>query len=345
MLPQIKIWNILSTLLLGGASAALAYLLGVPAPWLTGPAFFVSLAGIWGMKLHMPDFIRNGVFVIIGMTMGAGVTPETVATAAQWPLSILILFISLTIILLVCNNLLRDHFGYDRETAFLSSAPGHLSYVLSLSTDTHANIPIISIIQTMRVLTLTLAVPILVGFYYPEHISNMSFPGEPMSLIGLMIIALFSIIVGYGFQKLRVPAALLMGGLCVSSFFHLSEWVTGIVPSWLTIPAFIFMGTLIGTRFNGVSLALIKSALKASIASTTITLILAAFAATLVSLFIDVPYTHLLIAFAPGGLETMAAMGIMLGANPAFIAAHHVLRILFLTAIIPLLLHFQKRPS
>jgi uncharacterized membrane protein AbrB (regulator of aidB expression) len=44
-----------------------------------------------------------------------------------------------------------------------------------------------------------------------------------------------------------------------------------------------------------------------------------------------------MIAFAPGGLETMAAMSVILGIDPTFVASHHVARLLMLTVIVPFL--------
>lgn len=342
LLPKAKLLPTVFALILGAGGALIAYFLGIPAPWLTGPAFVVSIAGIMGVPLFMPDFLRNAVFIVIGMTMGAGITPETVATAAQWPLSLVALFVGLIIIMLVSTKLLQAKFGYDRETALLSSAPGHLSYVLSLSTETKADIPTLSIVQTMRVLTLTLAVPFIVSFVYPDLEPRFAFPGASMTLWGLGIIAVLALILGLGLKKLKVPAALLMGGLLISSAVHVTEIIPGTVPGWLTIPAFTLMGTLIGTRFGGATWALLRGVLGASLVMTGIALIVSGAAALLVSVFIEVPPAHLLIAFAPGGLETMAAMGIMLDANPAFIAAHHVSRILFLTLAIPLLLRMTK---
>ncbi|WP_160316300.1 AbrB family transcriptional regulator [Ahrensia marina] len=341
-LPPSQLKPVLYALVLGFGSAMAALAIGFPAPFLTGPALVVSLAGVVGVPLFMPNFLRNGVFVVIGMTMGAGVTPETVATAAKWPLSILMLFAGLIVIMIVSARFLRTMFGYDKYTALLSATPGHLSYVLSLSTETKADIPVLSIVQTMRVLTLTLAVPFIVALVYPDLEPRFALEGESITLSGLIIVSSVALCVGLILMKLKMPAALLMGGLIVSAFFHVTEILPGTIPSWLTSPAFILMGILIGTRFNGATWSLLRGALTASLVVTGVALIVSGASALIVGMFIDVPPAHLLIAFAPGGLETMAAMGIMLDANPAFIAAHHVLRIMFLTAIIPIALRFIR---
>jgi uncharacterized membrane protein AbrB (regulator of aidB expression) len=41
------------------------------------------------------------------------------------------------------------------------------------------------------------------------------------------------------------------------------------------------------------------------------------------------------LGLSPGGLEGMGALGIALGFDTAFIAAHHVSRLMFLTFAIP----------
>ena len=46
----------------------------------------------------------------------------------------------------------------------------------------------------------------------------------------------------------------------------------------------------------------------------------------------------MLVAFAPGGLETMVAMGAVIGADAGFVAAAHIARLFMLTGLVPLFL-------
>ena len=50
------------------------------------------------------------------------------------------------------------------------------------------------------------------------------------------------------------------------------------------------------------------------------------------------PLGQLWVAFAPGGVEAMAAMGLALGYDPAFVAVHHLVRLAVLFVIVPLFL-------
>jgi hypothetical protein len=41
------------------------------------------------------------------------------------------------------------------------------------------------------------------------------------------------------------------------------------------------------------------------------------------------------VAFAPGGVEAMAAIALSLGYEPTFVAAHHVFRLFLLSFLMP----------
>jgi uncharacterized membrane protein AbrB (regulator of aidB expression) len=50
------------------------------------------------------------------------------------------------------------------------------------------------------------------------------------------------------------------------------------------------------------------------------------------------PFGQVWVAYAPGGIEAMAAMGLALGYDPAFVATHHLVRILLVIGLLPLLI-------
>ena len=69
---------------------------------------------------------------------------------------------------------------------------------------------------------------------------------------------------------------------------------------------------------------------------------LALIASIPVAAYLDMPLPHVLVAFAPGGLETMVAMAGVVGADPAFVMFHHVARLFFLSAFVPLVLSWKS---
>lgn len=327
--------TILLTLALGAGGAVLAHLAGVPAPYLTGPAALVTLASVAGLRTHVPDILRDLCFLTIGIGMGAGLNPEMLRAAATWPLSLVVLSVAMVAIFLPGAALLERVFVFDRLTARLAASPGHLSFVLSLTAESRADIAIVTVVQSLRVLALTLLVPFAVAMLSGADLSIGLPPGPILSITSLAGLAAVSAALGWGFKRLRLPAAYLLGGFVVSSLGHASDVTPGLVPLWVSVPGFAIMGTLIGTRFSGTTPSLIVRAFGAAAALAVLALAVTVLAAFAMYWALDMPMTTLLIAYAPGGLETMAAISVMLEADPAFVAFHHTFRVVFLTFLVP----------
>ena len=334
---------ILLTLAIGGVGLATGLFLGFPAPALTGPALAVTIFSVAGLRLKTPNVLRDLCFVVIGLSMGTGVTPEVYEAARQWPLSFVCLAVSVCVIFFACAAMLRRFWKQDRETAILSSTPGHLSYILGLSSQTRGDIPTISVIQSTRVLALTLLVPFVVSLMGYDT-SLMGLPGATMDLFWLAVSLCCALLIGFLLHRLHVPAALLLGGMIFSTLTHLTGLVEGHVPQWVLIPAFAIMGSLIGTRFSGVAFSTLRRALGAGLVVTAVAFVVTSVFAMLLVQFVDLPFPQILIAFAPGGVESMAAVAVILGADPTFVAAHHVWRLVILTFLAPAVLGRPQKP-
>ncbi len=140
-----------------------------------------------------------------------------------------------------------------------------------------------------------------------------------------------------------MPAAYLIGGMVVSTLTHVTGWVEGVMPNWIIIPSFVIMGSLIGTRFNQVSFGMIKLILLPAAVYSVFSLSVAALAASFVFYFSDLAFAQLLIAFAPGGVEAMIAMALLLNVDPTFVAAHHIMRLFILAALLPYLINRAEK--
>lgn len=325
----------LNTYVIAVLGAALMLLLSFPAPFLTGPALAVTLAGLAGVKTEaLPMRSRAAVFVILGLTIGQGVTPDVLGAMQAWPVTLAALAGSLCAIILLTPSLLVKFWSMDPVTAFLSSAPGHLSYVLGLSEGAKADLKTVSIVQSIRVLALTLLVPVAVTLSGQLPGNAPELPAETAAL-PLLAMIVGAGMAGYLLQRLRLPAAYLIGGMLISIVAHATGRVGGVMNSWLAAAAFVALGALIGSRFSGVRWAELRRAFSAGLFVTVLGVTLAAVFALVAHWLTGMDLIAVLIAFAPGGLETMAAMSVMLGVDPTFVASHHVARLLMLTVIVP----------
>lgn len=323
------------TLIVGGIGAWIAGLLGAPIAVLTGPATLVCLAALAGMRTGIDDTVRNLTFLVIGVGIGSGVDTDATQAMLRWPLAFAVLGVMLWVTLWLCARVLERGFGLPRRSAYLAAAPGHLSFVVSLSSALELDTTRIVVIQSVRLLVLTLTVPIIAIAFGYELTDQIMPPGIPIGWhhFGLLLIA--GLIIGYIFDRIGLPAALLIGGMVASSLGHGTGLTPGILHPWFTFLGLMTVGTLIGARFDGITRQSLMQSLAAGLTATTITTLMAVLAALPIAYTLNFDPTHVLIAFAPGGLETMIAMGVVLGANPGFVAACHVARLLFLTILIP----------
>jgi membrane AbrB-like protein len=330
------------TALIGTAGALIAILIAFPAPYLIGPAIAITIAGLAGLTLTVPAQVRNVCFIIVGVSMGATVTPEVIVAARTWPLSFVMVLVAVVILLYVSSWVLQRFFHYDRITALLASSPGHLSYVLSLAAETRCDLRAVSVGQSVRVLALTITVPLIVEIFDLVGTDPVLVPlvmGTPVLIVMLVVSALFGLL----FMRWNFPAALLLGGVVVSIATHVTGFICGGVPNWLLVPTYVILGSVIGTRFCGVSISELRTAFVAGGVVTVVVIVLAAAIAGGVSYLTGVPLDAALIAFAPGGLETMSAMAVMLHADPTYVGAHHVLRLMFLSVLMPIVLGKDAR--
>lgn len=325
---------------LAAIAGAGAQALGVPAPFLTGPALAVTLAALAGLPVAIPVRLRDLSFLSVGISMGSGVTPDFLERVAGWPAGLAALGLALAAILGLGVAMLRRGFGFAPLPALLAACPGHMSFILGLSAELRADVARVSTVQTTRLLILTLLVPAAVTAL-PEPAPAAPLPDMPPAVL-IAVLAL-SAGLGAALLRLKLPAALLVAGLVVSASGHGTGLAEGGVPGWLLLPAFAVMGALIGTRFSGVTAGTLASGAAAGLAVTLMAGAVSVGAALLAGLWLDMPAAQLLVAFAPGGVETMAAMALILGADPAFVAAHHLFRILVLSLLMPILVARVRR--
>ena len=326
------------TLGIGICGAAAAWGLSVPAAFLLGPAVAVTLASVAGLRMELDDWLRDITMVALGLGIGAGFDTNASAALLRWPLAFAVLAVMLVVSLLINRRILTYGFGFDRKSAVLAAVPGHLSLVLGIATGSGLDVGRIALVQTIRLLALTVVVPFAgLAMGYEMQASVMPV-GAPMAWGHLGALAAVGVTLAQVLKRAGLPAPMLLGPMIISALGHVAGISPGALPGWIMSGAFLGLGTLIGSRFSGMSRALMRSTLLAGLITTGIAVIMAALAALPVAMALGMPAAHVLAAFSPGGLETMIALGVAMGASPGFVAACHVMRLVILSLLLPLFL-------
>jgi membrane AbrB-like protein len=324
----------------GAAGALAAGAVGMPAPLITGPSVFVAIAGLAGLRFSLPDVLRDLAFVVLGLVIGAGVTPQALAAARQWPASFALLSVAVVAIMLASGAGLARWHGFDRASGLLAAAPGHLSYVLALAAATGRDVPRIAMVQSIRLLALTLLVPLAVSASIGAPPTQVAAPD--LATPPLLALAGAGALAGLALGRLSMPAAMLVGAMAISAIAHATATVAGAIPAWFSVPALALLGVLIGSRFSGVTIGELRRCAAAGLFATALAAALSVVFAIAAALATGLPVSLLLVCFAPGGLETMTAIALVTGADPAMVAAHHVFRMILLTLLLPAMLAATK---
>jgi membrane AbrB-like protein len=333
------------TILIGICGAAAGWILSIPAALLVGPARAVTLASVAGMRMGITDWLRDVCMVALGLGIGAGFTADASAAILRWPLAFAVLAVMLVLALQIIRMVLERGFGFDRKSAVLAAIPGHLSLVLGIAAGSDLDVGRIALVQTIRLLALTVVVPFAALAMGYEMQATVMPLGPPMQVTHLAALTIAGLALALFFKRVGLPAPMLLGPMIVSSLSHMAGLTPGALPGWIMSAAFLGLGTLIGARFSGMPAALVRSGLLAGIASTCISVGMAALAALPVAMALNMPAAHVLTAFAPGGLETMIALGAAMGASPGFVAACHVMRLVVLSVLLPLFLRQRRAVS
>ncbi len=322
------------TLAIALAGGLIAMFLRMPAALLVGGAVTVSIASLAGMKTEVPNGLRNTAFVIVGMSLGTNVARDSLALLPQWPVTLVGLLVALVLIVVLTTFMLHKLFGYDWATSYLSSFPGHLSFALGMAESGYGDPRKIAVLQSIRVLLLTIFVPIVALFSSHGELDGMP-SGNEMDLSILAALTAACIVGGFVFRFLKIPAAFVLGPMLVATAAKLMGLYDGHLPILLTYAGFLVMGALIGSRFAGTSPREISRMAVGGVAGTFICVTVVSGVAFVAGLFVDMPFGQIWLGLAPGALESMGALGLALGFDTAFIAAHHTARFFALSLAIP----------
>ncbi len=327
------------------AAAAGAFLferLGVPAGSLSGAMVGVSLLVALGRPIRLSGFLRNGALLVCGVTMGAAVTPEMLHALRTYPLSLVILVLSLGTTMAVTAWFLRRFGGWDPATAFFAASPGALSAVFSVAVTTNADLLKITMAQSLRLFMLVAVVPaIVVSAETPSLVASR---GEATP-VALLVMLAGGAALAFVLDRLRFAGAWIFGGMLLSATLHGGGLISGDPPAWLVHIAYAAIGIFIAARFTAITRALLVDSALVSAGAFVIGLAISVVFAGIAAWGAGVPFGQALVAFAPGGLEAMIVLGSALGLDPIYVGLHHLVRFFGIGLLMPLSLRWLDGPS
>lgn len=350
--------KIIATLALGAAGGGLFAWIGLPLPWILGPAFAVMVLnavrpGFAAWPRVLGDTGITVVAYVLGCTMTAGTLqtmaydlPGMVLAGALWVAActaIGLLFAKLT--------------GLSVQDGVLGSMPGGLSQMVLLADDMKGADPgIVAIMQTSRLVVVLYTVPLLAAVFAGDpsalggapHVSGDAvgadgaaaaagfgamLTGLPAAggYAGLLLVPLMA----WLGKRLRVPAGEFLGPVAVVGALAAAGFPWPQLPDGLLAAAQLLIGIYIGMRVQPRilltnrrfgPLALVSAALLVGLTVLAAWVLTAAAGGSIVTWFL---------ALAPGGLGEVAVTALVLGADVAQVTAYQLFRLLFVLVAVP----------
>ncbi len=326
------------TLVAAAFGGAVFAFFDLPAAWLAGSLVAVSALALTGVPVYVPDLLRKIIFVVLGISLGAAVTPETVAGIRTWPITLALLVLSLPVTMGAVMLYLHYVSKWNYRETLYASAPGALSAVLAMASEAKVDVRMVAFVQTVRVFLLIAALP---GMLLAAGLSASTggvpaFPGvHAATLEGTLVMAGTGIASALLAERLRIPGGLLIGPMIVNGILHGAGYVQGGIPPLILLTSFVVLGAFTGTRFAGTTAAMIKRLLVDSIGAFVVALAVCVIFALIAAWLAGENPAKTIVAFAPGGLEAMTILAFMIGLDPAFVGAHHLARFVLIALALP----------
>jgi len=340
-----KTLNVLETLVIGTAGGALFLVAHLPGGLISGAMIAVGIAAIAGRPLVMPAHLTQTVLVLLGISLGSLVSRQLLQHMGAYPLTIGLLALATFCSTFGSSLYLQRVHGWDRTSAFLAGSPGALSQITMLAIERGADVSAIAVVQTMRVIILTAALPMLLALTGiapstpPAAATAIASPLELAELIAA------SVAVALLLRLIKFPASWMFGAMIGSSVLHGTGVIEGGLPPAVRAIALVGIGALIGSRFARMRPKTLLSHVNAAVGSFAIAVAISAVFVAVIALTTHVRVADIIVAFAPGAMDAMLALALTLHIDPIFVGAHHLSRFVFVTIATPGIIHLFGRPQ
>jgi uncharacterized protein len=317
------------TLALAATGGIVFSIAGLPLPFLFGPMAFCLIAALSGAPLTGMGPVGQAARTILGVAVGASITPEVIAQAPRMAASMALVPLYVIAIGAVGFPFFR-RLGFDPATAWYAAMPGGLQDMILFGKEAGGDVRALSLIHATRVLIIVTLAPLILTWLYGASLTGAI--GAPASALpmGEMLLMVAAAVIGWkGGERVGLFGASILGPMIMTAALSLSGLIHTRPPAEAIIVAQLFIGIAIGVQYVGLTLRELRSFVLSGLAFVLILAVLAAIFAEIVILTGLAPALEGFLAFAPGGQAEMTVLALVVGADLGFIVLHHLTRIIF----------------
>ncbi|MEC9367741.1 MAG: AbrB family transcriptional regulator [Pseudomonadota bacterium] len=317
-------------LAVGSAGAALFLYLVLPLPWMLGSLAACLVAAIARLPVKGPSFLIAPARAILGLAVGAAFTPALIARLPEMAVSLAFIPPFVLLIAGLGVPFYRYVGRMDPATAFYSAMPGGFQDMIAMGRDAGAKERQLTLAHSARVLLIVFALPFWVE--WSEHLqigeraaAVQHWTGyDPLNVLVLLACAAAG---WWAALKIGLSGAPLVGPMIACAAITISGFATLHLPSEVLNLAQLALGTHAGCQFAGVTWREFAGTVTTALAYTALLLGLTAAFSLVVVALTGLEQLPVVLAFSPGGQSEMNVIAIVLGADIAYVALHHLFRL------------------
>lgn len=341
--------NAAETLLIATLGALFFVWINFPAGLIVGPMLAVAAGALSGRAMWVPPRLAQLTFLVIGISLGAVVSPQTLHGIVDWPLSIALISVSAICMTASTMCYLRFVHRWDMKSALYGGCPGGMAQVISLATQSGADVRAVVIVQTVRVVFISFSIPLGLASFGLTAPATASLGADTFdaSWTDLAVLVVISTATAFLLNWIRFPASIVFGAMLGSGILHGSGFMQAALPWWAVSAAMVVMGATIGQRFANTPARMLFAFLGAAVGSFAVAISVCVAFAMLVASLTPARISDLAVAFAPGAQDTMMVLALSLNIDPVFVGAHQLARFLTVSLSLPVFAHLftrQRKP-
>ncbi len=340
-------WRELALSLALGLVGALVFVeLRIPLPWMIGPMFANMVAALCGLKLWVPGWLKLAMLMIVGALFGMTVTPDLIHHIPQWWPTVLLIVVFVVLSVAAVTFYMRAIAKYDIMTSFFSATPGGMIAAIALAAAYRADVRIVSLSQSMRLIVTVFTIPIAFRLFADYQVSDAVAVTLPLTNYGFgdVMLGIAAGVSGYYAAKLiRVPSPHMFGPMIGVAAVNLAGIIHLQFPDPLIAAAQIVIGAEVGASFAGVRVQAVARGLAHGVGAGFLMLGVGVACAVVAHWITGTSQTQLILAFAPGGFAEMALVAFGLGSDLTFVIFHQLVRYILVMTAAPIMVAVMRR--
>jgi uncharacterized protein len=295
------------------------------------------IGGLLGAPLRGVPVMGASARTILGVAVGASITPATLAVLPTMALSVALVPLYIIVIAAIGVPYFRRVCGYDPITAWYAAMPGGLADMVQFGKEAGGNGRSLSLIHATRILIIVTIAPMILVWWLGASLDNpVGVPATDIPLLELGLMVAAALIGWKGGERIGLIGATILGPMIVAGMLSLAGLIHYRPPAEAVLFAQFFIGVAIGSGYTALTLTEFR---RDVLSGTGFVLILAAVATAFSVAVISFGFAEPLeafLAFSPAGQAEMAVLAIVVGADIGFVVVHHLLRLVLVIVGAPL---------